>query len=234
MYNFVTSKTQTLRNIDLINLRLLKFQNLKLVETQTPGTLELKTLISEDFRITIPYTLKHKNSCSLMDLELWYSVSWNLRVPEIEHCRERSIDLGVQFIQVHHFTDEETKACGGTGWGGLAQDHRTQGICTFCSIVYAQDSPLSVIPTSVPSWNFHPKVLDWSILGPPLSSLHLCLPSLPAQGEVWSSLHCVHGSPASSCFMWTWGSERGPGRPGRWVQWPWRTGFDRAKLPRSW
>ena len=23
-----------------------------------------------------------------------------------------------------------------------------------------------------------------------------------AQGEIWPSLHCVHGSPASSCFMW--------------------------------
>lgn len=44
MYNLLMSKTQTLGNIDFINLRILKLQNLKLLETQTPDTLELKTL----------------------------------------------------------------------------------------------------------------------------------------------------------------------------------------------
>lgn len=65
-----------------------------------------------------------------MDLELWHSVSWNLRVLEIEHCRKRSIDLGVQLIEVHHFTDEETKAFGDFG-GSCPGSQEPRHLCLF-------------------------------------------------------------------------------------------------------
>lgn len=167
-----------------------------------------------------------------MILELWHSVSWNLKVLEIKHCRERSVDLGVQLIQVHHFTDEEAKACGGVGgWESCPGSQEPRHLRLFLK---PKTPPYLLFPHLYSLEISTPKVLDWSIFGAPVSFLFLYLPSLLAQGEVWPNFHCVHGSTASSCFMRTWGSKGGPGRPSWWVQWPRRTGFNRAELPRLW
>lgn len=144
------------------------------------------------------------------------------------------MDLGVYLIQIHHFTGEEAKACGGVG-ESCPGSQELRHLCPFLNspsklrTYFYLLFHICILLKSPP-----PKIFDWSILSAPISPIFLCLPSLPAQGEIWPSLHCVHGSPASSYFMWTWSSEGGPGRPSRWFQWPWRIGFNRAELPRLW